>query len=192
MDRGGGELRLHGFPPVVDGNCRLLILGSMPSVQSLERAQYYGNPRNHFWPMLAMILGEECPRSIAAGWRWLCVMASPSGTALQPVCVRAAWIRTYDRRSPTIYPDCCAAIPSSAQSASMARPPRRPMTSSTPGWMGLATSFYPAPVRRPAGTSAAWRISSPGGERPSRTPFKSKQFNQRIEEYMRKILSNTM
>ena len=61
MDRGGGERRLHGFPPVVDGNCRLLILGSMPSVQSLERAQYYGYPRNHFWPMLAMILGEECP-----------------------------------------------------------------------------------------------------------------------------------
>src|ERR1700734_1979778 len=40
---------LEGFPPVVDDNADLLILGSFPSVQSLATPQYYGNPRNAFW-----------------------------------------------------------------------------------------------------------------------------------------------
>jgi G:T/U-mismatch repair DNA glycosylase len=39
---------LEGFPPVVDDNADLLILGSFPSVQSLAARQYYGNPRNAF------------------------------------------------------------------------------------------------------------------------------------------------
>ena len=42
---------LEGFAPVVDDAARLLILGSFPSVQSLAAGQYYGNPRNAFWPI---------------------------------------------------------------------------------------------------------------------------------------------
>lgn len=48
---------LQGFPPVVDDAARLLILGSFPSVQSLARRQYYANPRNAFWPMMAELFG---------------------------------------------------------------------------------------------------------------------------------------
>src|ERR1700675_4223894 len=44
---------LEGFPPVVDDAAELLILGSFPSVQSLATHQYYGNPRNSFWPITA-------------------------------------------------------------------------------------------------------------------------------------------
>jgi len=50
---------LDGFPPVVDGNARLLILGSFPSVQSLEARQYYGNPRNAFWPITSALFGFD-------------------------------------------------------------------------------------------------------------------------------------
>ncbi len=50
---------LHGFPPVVDGTARLLILGSFPSVLSLETGQYYGNPRNAFWPITAELFGFD-------------------------------------------------------------------------------------------------------------------------------------
>ncbi|MCE1197309.1 DNA-deoxyinosine glycosylase, partial [bacterium] len=38
-----------------------LILGSFPSAQSLERREYYGNPRNHFWRIAAACLGRGEP-----------------------------------------------------------------------------------------------------------------------------------
>lgn len=50
---------LEGFPPVVDAAARLLILGSFPSVQSLEAGQYYGNPRNAFWPITSALFGFD-------------------------------------------------------------------------------------------------------------------------------------
>lgn len=49
---------IHCFPPIVDENCRVLVLGSMPSVTSLERQQYYGHKQNFFWPMMFQIFGE--------------------------------------------------------------------------------------------------------------------------------------
>jgi hypoxanthine-DNA glycosylase len=50
---------LEGFPPVVDDAARLLILGSFPSVQSLSARQYYGNPRNAFWPITSALFGFD-------------------------------------------------------------------------------------------------------------------------------------
>ena len=50
--------RKRGFPPVVDENTRLLILGSLPGEASLAAGQYYGNPRNAFWRLMEMVLGE--------------------------------------------------------------------------------------------------------------------------------------
>jgi hypoxanthine-DNA glycosylase len=50
---------LEGFAPVVDDGARLLILGSFPSVQSLASGQYYGNPRNAFWPITSALFGFD-------------------------------------------------------------------------------------------------------------------------------------
>ena len=50
---------LEGFPPVVDDGARILILGSFPSVQSLALRQYYGNPRNAFWPIAGELFGFD-------------------------------------------------------------------------------------------------------------------------------------
>lgn len=48
----------YGLPPIADKNARILILGSLPSVLSLKKRQYYGNPHNHFWRMLYALF--EC------------------------------------------------------------------------------------------------------------------------------------
>jgi hypoxanthine-DNA glycosylase len=50
---------LEGFPPVVDDDARLLILGSFPSVRSLAARHYYGNPRNAFWPITSALFGFD-------------------------------------------------------------------------------------------------------------------------------------
>lgn len=54
---------LQSFPPIIDQNSRILILGSMPSVKSLEKQEYYGNPQNHFWRILSSVLAAPVPSS---------------------------------------------------------------------------------------------------------------------------------
>ena len=56
----------HPFPPVVDKDCRILILGSFPSVKSREDGFFYGHPQNRFWRMLAAVFGEDVPADIPA------------------------------------------------------------------------------------------------------------------------------
>lgn len=56
--------RIVAFPPVCRPDARILILGSMPSVASLEVGFYYGHPRNAFWRILAEIYGAPLPETI--------------------------------------------------------------------------------------------------------------------------------
>ena len=53
------------LPPIVDEKTRVLIVGSMPGQQSLDKQQYYGNARNHFWPIIGEILQTEIPTNYA-------------------------------------------------------------------------------------------------------------------------------
>jgi len=48
--------RIRGFPPISEPGARILILGSMPSRESLARYRYYAHPRNAFWPILTSLL----------------------------------------------------------------------------------------------------------------------------------------
>ena len=51
--------KLISFDPILPSKPKVLILGTMPSKQSFEKKQYYGNPRNHFWPILFELFGQE-------------------------------------------------------------------------------------------------------------------------------------
>jgi len=45
----------EAFPPIISSTARILILGTMPSELSLERQEYYGNPRNQFWRIMRAV-----------------------------------------------------------------------------------------------------------------------------------------
>lgn len=49
--------RVASFPPLVGSAPRVLILGSMPGVKSLQAGQYYAHPQNGFWPILGTYCG---------------------------------------------------------------------------------------------------------------------------------------
>lgn len=63
-DRAGHE-RIRCFGYIADENSRMLILGSMPSVKSLEKSEYYAHPQNRFRRVIAAIAGTDYDGSYA-------------------------------------------------------------------------------------------------------------------------------
>ncbi|MBA3696337.1 MAG: DNA-deoxyinosine glycosylase [Methylotenera sp.] len=54
-----GKEIITGFPPIANSEARILILGSMPGVQSLNAKQYYAHKQNAFWRILGEITGLD-------------------------------------------------------------------------------------------------------------------------------------
>lgn len=50
-----------GLAPLLCASPRILVLGSLPSDQSISRQEYYGNPKNRFWAVLAGVFGDDVP-----------------------------------------------------------------------------------------------------------------------------------
>lgn len=51
-------MRKIAFAPIVDSNSRVLLLGTMPSEESLRKQQYYGHKSNQFWKILFTLFNK--------------------------------------------------------------------------------------------------------------------------------------
>ena len=52
---------LKSFPPFVDQQSRILILGTMPGPMALKKQEYYGFAGNHFWKILFNLFDVQMP-----------------------------------------------------------------------------------------------------------------------------------
>ncbi|CAM4283560.1 G/U mismatch-specific uracil-DNA glycosylase [Pedobacter westerhofensis] len=46
------------FQPIVNQQCTVLLLGTMPGDRSLRLQQYYGHAGNHFWKLIYTLFGQ--------------------------------------------------------------------------------------------------------------------------------------
>ncbi|EER18707.1 conserved hypothetical protein [Perkinsus marinus ATCC 50983] len=76
--------RHRGFPPSIGDSPRVLILGSAPCEMSLEKGQFYGNPRNHFWAVMAYAMDD--PTFPMLDFEARCSVLHSRGIALWNIC----------------------------------------------------------------------------------------------------------
>jgi len=50
---------VHTFPPIIDQNCSVLLLGSVPSVKSTQQEFYYMHPQNRFWKVMSALFATD-------------------------------------------------------------------------------------------------------------------------------------
>ena len=107
---------IRGLPPLIHHTVsRVLILGSMPSVESLAQQAYYAHPRNQFWQIMYLLFGidkalsyrERCERLVANGiavWDVLaeCLRQGSLDSAIIPSSVVPNDIAQLLRRNPQI------------------------------------------------------------------------------------------
>ncbi|MDE7161659.1 MAG: DNA-deoxyinosine glycosylase [Anaeroplasmataceae bacterium] len=51
--------KIHPFEPIYDSNSQILILGTLPSVESVKQGFYYMHPQNRFWKILSKIYSKD-------------------------------------------------------------------------------------------------------------------------------------
>ncbi len=49
----------HPFPAIIDSSSKILILGSVPSLKSVEGNFYYMHPSNRFWKVLSNLFNVD-------------------------------------------------------------------------------------------------------------------------------------
>jgi double-stranded uracil-DNA glycosylase len=92
-----------GFNAIASPEARVLILGTLPSVKSLEQGEYYAHARNSFW----WIMGELIVALPALAYEERTRRLQSSGIALWDVCRAAERPGSSDAniRLPTIEPN---------------------------------------------------------------------------------------
>ena len=98
--------RVPSFPPILGARPRILVLGSLPGIASLQAGEYYAHPRNQFWPIMAALCGfaPEAPyaaRTAALRAAGVCVwdvLAEAARPGSADADIDAATARAHDVR----------------------------------------------------------------------------------------------
>lgn len=53
--------KVKSLKPISNKHSKVLILGTMPGVESLRQQAYYGHPRNLFWKLIEEVTGKQVP-----------------------------------------------------------------------------------------------------------------------------------
>ena len=81
-----------GFDFIAEADARVLILGTLPGTLSLEKGEYYAQPRNHFWRIMWEIYGNPATNSYPNRTAQL----RKAGIALWDVCASASRVGSLD------------------------------------------------------------------------------------------------
>ena len=78
-----------GLRPLVGGRPHTLILGSAPSLLSMSKGMYYGNPNNHFWNIMGNIIGFKVDKTFPDNeleYQRICKQVTEAGFIIWDVC----------------------------------------------------------------------------------------------------------
>ena len=53
----------NSFSPVINKESTILILGTLPGAQALQKNQYYANPKNQFWDIVYSVFSVPIHKS---------------------------------------------------------------------------------------------------------------------------------
>lgn len=73
--------KVCSFAPIAGSRSRILILGTMPGVKSLEKREYYGHPQNTFWKIIYAVFD----RTVEEEYGHRCAFLESRGIALWDV-----------------------------------------------------------------------------------------------------------
>jgi TDG/mug DNA glycosylase family protein len=76
----------RSFPPIVDANARVLVLGTLPGEESLRRREYYAHPRNLLWPILFALFEPAAPNPFTLSYPERLAFVAARRIALWDVC----------------------------------------------------------------------------------------------------------
>lgn len=85
---------VHSFPALFSPKAKVLVLGSMPGMASLQAQQYYAHPRNAFWPLMSALF--QVP--VHAAYEQRCAALVAAGVALWDVLAECTREGSLDNR----------------------------------------------------------------------------------------------
>jgi G:T/U-mismatch repair DNA glycosylase len=112
--------RISSFPPLIDGQSEILILGSIPESNHCKCSNIMPILQNKFWKIIFELLNEEFTEDYSQRIETLKNIILPFGMLLIPVKEKEAWILRSEMKKPIRLQNCWKNIRTSKLFSAMA------------------------------------------------------------------------